>query len=206
MKEGQDEIYYIVADSFAAAKHSPHLEVLRKKGLEVLLLSDRIDEWLVQHLTEFGGKKLRSVAKGGLDLSKLDDDETKQAQQETEKAFADVLSRFKTALGEQVKDVKVSHRLTQSPACVVTDEFDMSTQMIKLMESVGQKVPDVKPIFELNPEHQLVKRIADEQDEDRFKQWAEVLLDQALLAERGNLKDPASFVARLNSLLLSLAK
>ncbi len=206
MKEGQDEIYYIVADSYAAAKHSPHLEVLRKKGLEVLLLSERIDEWLVQHLAEFDGKKLRSVAKGGLDLSKLDDEETKKAQQETEKAFADVLGRFKAALGEQVKDVKVSHRLTDSPACVVTDEFDMSTQMIKLMESVGQKVPEVKPIFELNPEHQLVKRVADEQDEDRFKQWAEVLLDQALLAERGNLKDPASFVSRLNSLLLSLAK
>ena len=206
LKEGQDEIYYIVADSYAAAKHSPHLEVLRKKGLEVLLLSDRIDEWLVQHLTEFDGKKLRSVAKGGLDLSKLDDEETKKAQQEAEKAFADVVDRFKTALGEQVKDVKVSHRLTESPACVVTDEFDMSTQMIKLMESVGQKVPEVKPIFELNPEHQLVKHVADEQDEDRFKQWAQVLLDQALLAERGNLKDPASFVSRLNSLLLSLAK
>uniref|UniRef100_A0A486XPB3 Chaperone protein HtpG n=1 Tax=Rheinheimera sp. BAL341 TaxID=1708203 RepID=A0A486XPB3_9GAMM len=205
MKEGQDEIYFIVADSYAAAKHSPHLEVLGKKGLEVLLLSDRIDEWLVQHLTEFSGKKLRSVAKGGLDLSKLDDEETKKAQQETEKAFADVISRFKAALGEQVKDVKVSHRLTESPACVVTDEFDMSTQMIKLMESVGQKVPEVKPIFELNPEHQLVKRIADEEDEERFKQWAAVLLDQALLAERGNLKDPASFVSRLNSLLLSLA-
>jgi molecular chaperone HtpG len=206
MKEGQDEIYYIVADSYAAAKHSPHLEVLRKKGLEVLLLSDRIDEWLVQHLTEFDGKKLRSVAKGGLDLSKLDDEETKKAQQEAEQAFADVIGRFKTALGDQVKDVKVSHRLTESPACVVTDEFDMSTQMIKLMESVGQKVPDVKPIFELNTEHQLVKRIADEQDEARFKQWAEVLLEQALLAERGSLKDPAAFVARLNNLLLSLAK
>ncbi|MBZ9612795.1 molecular chaperone HtpG [Rheinheimera maricola] len=206
MKEGQDEIYYIVADSYAAAKHSPHLEVLRKKGLEVLLLSDRIDEWLVQHLTEFAGKKLRSVAKGALDLSKLDDDETKKAQEETEKAFADVIGRFKTALGEQVKDVKVSHRLTESPACVVTDEFDMSTQMIKLMESVGQAVPEVKPIFELNPEHQLVKRIADEQDEERFAQWAQVLLDQALLSERGNLKDPASFVTRLNNLLLSLAK
>jgi molecular chaperone HtpG len=206
MKEGQDEIYYIVADSYAAAKHSPHLEVLSKKGLEVLLLSDRIDEWLVQHLSEFDGKKLRSVAKGGLDLSKLDDEATKKAQEETEKAFTDVLARFKTALGEQVKDVKVSHRLTQSPACVVTDEFDMSTQMIKLMESVGQKVPEVKPIFELNPQHQLVQHIANEQDEDRFKQWADVLLDQALLAERGNLKDPASFVSRLNSLLLSLAK
>lgn len=206
MKEGQDEIYFLVADSYEAAKHSPHLEVFRKKGLEVLLLSDRIDEWLMQHLQEFAGKKLRSVAKGGLDLSKLDDEETKQAQQQTEEAFASVVERFKTALGEQVKDVKVSHRLTDSPACVVTDEYDMSTQMIKLMESVGQKVPDVKPIFELNPEHQLVKHIADEQDEGRFKQWAEVLFEQALLAERGSLKNPASFVTRLNSLLLSLAK
>lgn len=206
MKEGQDEIYFLVADSYEAAKHSPHLEVFRKKGLEVLLLSDRIDEWLMQHLPEFAGKKLRSVAKGGLDLSKLDDEETKQAQQQTEEAFASVVERFKTALAEQVKDVKVSHRLTDSPACVVTDEYDMSTQMIKLMESVGQKVPEVKPIFELNPEHQLVKHIADEQDEGRFKQWAEVLFEQALLAERGSLKNPASFVTRLNSLLLSLAK
>ncbi|MCF4008051.1 molecular chaperone HtpG [Rheinheimera sp. UJ63] len=206
MKEGQDEIYFLVADSFEAAKHSPHLEVFRKKGIEVLLLSDRIDEWLVQHLPEFDGKKLRSVAKGGLDLSKLDDEETKQAQQQTEEAFATVAERFKAALGDQVKDVKVSHRLTDSPACVVTDEYDMSTQMIKLMESAGQKVPEVKPIFELNPEHQLVKHIAEEQDEQQFKQWAEVLLDQALLAERGSLKNPAGFVTRLNGLLLALAK
>ena len=206
MKEGQDEIYFLVADSYEAAKHSPHLEVFRKKGLEVLLLSDRIDEWLMQHLTEFDGKKLRSVAKGGLDLSKLDDEETKKAQEATEKQFATVTERFKTALAEQVKDVKVSHRLTDSPACVVTDEFDMSTQMIKLMESVGQKVPEVKPIFELNPEHQLVRHIADVQDEERFKQWAEVLFEQALLAERGSLKNPASFVTRLNALLLDLAR
>ncbi len=206
MKEGQDEIYFLVADSYEAAKHSPHLEVFRKKGIEVLLLSDRIDEWLMQHLTDFDGKKLRSVAKGGLDLSKLDDEETKKAQEETEKQFASVTERFKQALGEQVKDVKVSHRLTDSPACVVTDEFDMSTQMIKLMESVGQKVPDQKPIFELNPEHALVKHIADVADEDQFKQWADVLLEQALLSERGSLKNPASFVTRLNTLLLSLTK
>lgn len=206
MKESQDEIYYLVGDSYEAVKHSPHLEVLRKKGIEVLLLSDRIDEWLMQHLTDFDGKKLRSVAKGGLDLSKLDDEATKQAQQETEQQFAAVAARFKIALGDQVKDVKVSHRLTDSPACIVTDEFDMSTQMMKLMESVGQKVPEVKPIFELNPEHQLVKHIADVQDESRFKQWAEVIFEQALLAERGSLKNPASFVTRLNSLLLDLAK
>ncbi|OBP15615.1 molecular chaperone HtpG [Rheinheimera sp. SA_1] len=206
MKESQDDIYYLVGDSYEAVKHSPHLEVLRKKGIEVLLLSDRIDEWLMQHLTDFEGKKLRSVAKGGLDLSKLDDEATKQAQQETEQQFAAVAARFKVALGDQVKDVKVSHRLTDSPACIVTDEFDMSTQMMKLMESVGQKVPEVKPIFELNPDHQLVKHIADVQDESRFKQWAEVIFEQALLAERGSLKNPASFVTRLNSLLLDLAK
>ena len=206
MKEGQDEIYFLVADSYEAAKHSPHLEVFRKKGIEVLLLSDRIDEWLMQHLTDFDGKKLRSVAKGGLDLSKLDDEETKKAQEAAEAQFASVAERFKAALGEQVKDVKVSHRLTDSPACVVNDEFDMSSQMIKLMESVGQKVPEVKPIFELNPEHQLVRHVADVQDETQFKQWAEVLFEQALLAERGSLKNPATFVTRLNSLLLSLAK
>ncbi|WP_372626344.1 molecular chaperone HtpG [Arsukibacterium sp.] len=206
MKEGQDEIYYVVADSYQAAKHSPHLEVFRKKGIEVLLLSDRIDEWLIQHLPEFSEKKLRSVAKGGLDLTKLDDEETQKAQQETAEAFASVLARFKTALGDEVKEVKVSHRLTDSPACVVTDEHDMSTQMMKLMESVGQKVPDVKPIFELNPEHQLVKHIADETDDARFNEWAQVLFEQALLAERGSLKNPASYVTRLNNLLLSLAK
>ena len=180
--------------------------MLRKKGIEVLLLSDRVDEWLMQHLTDFEGKKLRSIAKGGLDISKLDDEETKKAQEETEKQFAAVTERFKTALGDQVKSVKTSHRLTDSPACIVTDEFDMSTQMMKLMESVGQKVPDVKPIFELNPDHALVKHIADVQDETQFKQWAEVLFDQALLAERGSLKNPATFVSRLNALLLDLSK
>lgn len=206
MKEGQDEIYFLVADSYEAAKHSPHLEVFRKKGIEVLLLSDRIDEWLMQHVTEFDGKKLRSIAKGGLDLSKLDDEDTKKAQAEAEAQFASVVERFKQVLAEQVKDVKVSHRLTDSPACVVTDEYDMSTQMMKLMESVGQKVPEVKPIFEINPEHHLVKHIADVQDETLFKQWAEVLLEQALLSERGSLKNPASFVTRLNSLLLQLTR
>ncbi len=206
MKEGQDEIYFLVADSYEAAKHSPHLEVFRKKGIEVLLLSDRIDEWLMQHVTEFDGKKLRSIAKGGLDLSKLDDEDTKKAQAEAEAQFANVVERFKQVLAEQVKDVKVSHRLTDSPACVVTDEYDMSTQMMKLMESVGQKVPEVKPIFEINPEHHLVKHIADVQDETLFKQWAEVLLEQALLSERGSLKNPASFVTRLNSLLLQLTR
>jgi molecular chaperone HtpG len=206
MKEGQDKIYYVVADSFEAAKNSPHLEVFRKKGIEVLLLSDRIDEWLVSHLTEFDGKTLQSVTKGGLDLGSLDDEETKQAQEKLAEEFSDVISRIKTSLGDKVKDVKISHRLTDSPACIVTDEHDMSSQMIKLMQSVGQEVPESKPIFEINAEHDLIKHMADEADEDKFAQWSEVLFEQAMLAERGSLKDPASFVSRLNKLMLSLTK
>jgi molecular chaperone HtpG len=206
MKEGQEKIYYVVADSFEAAKNSPHLEVFRKKGIEVLLLSDRIDEWLVSHLTEFDGKTLQSVTKGGLDLGSLDDEETKQAQEKLAEEFSDVISRIKTSLGDKVKDVKISHRLTDSPACIVTDEHDMSSQMIKLMQSVGQEVPESKPIFEINAEHDLIKHMANETDEDKFTQWSEVLFEQAMLAERGSLKDPASFVSRLNKLMLSVTK
>jgi len=206
MKEGQDKIYYVVADSFEAAKNSPHMEVFRKKGIEVLLMSDRIDEWLVSHLTDFDGKQLQSVTRGGLDLGDMDDEETKQAQEKLEEEFDSVVTRIKTALEGKVKDVKLSQRLTDSPACVVADEHDMSSQMMKLMQSVGQDVPDTLPIFEINAEHDLVKHIADEQDDDQFKQWSEVLFEQALLAERGSLKDPASFVARLNKLMLSLTK
>jgi len=206
MKEGQDKIYYVVADSFEAAKNSPHLEVFRKKGIEVLLMSDRIDEWLVSHLTDFDSKQLQSVTRGGLDLGDMDDEETKQAQEKLEQEFDTVVSRIKTALEGKVKDVKLSQRLTDSPACVVSDEHDMSSQMMKLMQSVGQEVPDTLPIFEINAEHDLVKHIADEQDDDQFKQWSEVLFEQALLAERGSLKDPASFVSRLNKLMLSLTK
>jgi len=206
MKEGQDKIYYVVADSFEAAKNSPHLEVFRKKGIEVLLMSDRIDEWLVSHLTDFDSKQLQSVTRGGLDLGDMDDEETKQAQEKLEQEFDSVVSRIKTALEGKVKDVKLSQRLTDSPACVVSDEHDMSSQMMKLMQSVGQEVPDTLPIFEINAEHDLVKHIADEQDDEQFKQWSEVLFEQALLAERGSLKDPASFVGRLNKLMLSLTK
>lgn len=206
MKEGQDKIYYVVADSFDAAKNSPHLEVFRKKGIEVLLLSDRIDEWLVSHLTEFDGKHLQSVARGGLDLGDMDDEETKQAQEKLEQEFDSVVKRLQETLAEKVKEVRISNRLTDSPACIVTDDNDMSSQMIKLMESVGQAVPDTKPIFEINAEHDLVKHMADEQDDSQFTQWAEVLFEQALLAERGSLKDPASFVTRLNKLMLSLTK
>jgi len=206
MKEGQDKIYYVVADNFDSAKNSPHMEVFRKKGIEVLLMSDRIDEWLMSHLTEFDGKQLQSVTRGGIDLSDMDDDETKEAQEKLEQEFDSVVTRIKDTLKGKVKDVKLSQRLTDSPACIVTDEHDMSSQMIKLMESVGQAVPESLPIFEINAEHDLVKHISDEPDDEQFKQWTEVLFEQAMLAERGSLKDPASFVTRLNKLMLSLTK
>jgi molecular chaperone HtpG len=206
MKEGQDKIYYVVADSFEAAKNSPHMEVFRKKGIEVLLLSDRIDEWLVSHLTEFDGKQLQSVTRGGLDLGDMEDEASKEAQEKLEQEFDSVVTRIKEALEGKVKDVKLSQRLTDSPACIVTDEHDMSSQMMKLMQSVGQEVPDTLPIFEINAEHELIRHVADEQDDEQFKQWTEVLFEQATLAERGSLKDPATFVARLNKLMLSLTK
>ena len=206
MKEGQDKIYYVVADSFEAAKNSPHLEVFRKKGIEVILMSDRIDEWLVSHLNEFDGKKLQSVTRGGLDLGDMDDAETKEAQEKLAKEYDSVVVRIKEALKGKVKEVKLSQRLTDSPACIVADDNDMSSQMAKLMASVGQEVPETLPIFEINGEHQLVKHVADEQDDEKFSQWVEVLFEQAMLAERGSLKDPASFVARLNKLMLSLTK
>ncbi|MEJ6476064.1 molecular chaperone HtpG [Pseudoalteromonas piscicida] len=206
MKEGQDKIYYVVADSFEAAKSSPHLEIFRKKGIEVLLLSDRVDEWMMSHLTEFNEKQFQSITRGDLDLGDMDDEETKKAHEESEKEVEGLVERVKTVLGEKVKEVRFTHRLTDSPACVVADDNDMSSQMQKLMEQVGQAVPESKPVFELNPEHQLVKHLNNEQDEDKFGQWAEVLLDQAMLAERGSLKDPAGFVSRLNKLMLDLQK
>jgi molecular chaperone HtpG len=187
-------------------KNSPHLEVFRKKGIEVLLMSDRIDEWLVSHLTEFDGKQLQSVTRGGLDLGDMDDAETKEAQEKLEKEYDSVVKRIKTSLEGKVKEVKLSQRLTDSPACIVADENDMSSQMAKLMASVGQEVPDALPIFEINGEHALIKHVADEQDDEKFGQWVDVLFEQAMLAERGSLKDPASFVARLNTLMLSLTK
>ena len=206
MKEGQDKIYYVTADSYQAAKNSPHLEIFKKKGIEVLLMGERIDEWLMQHLNEFDGKQLHSIARGDLDLGDLDDEETKKAKEEAEKQIEGVLERAKTALGEKVLDVKFTHRLTESPACIVADDNGMTTQMMKLMEAAGQPVPEVKYHFELNPEHQLVKLLADVQDETLFKNWTEVLFDQAALSEQGSLKDPATFVKNLNGLLASLAK
>ena len=206
MKEGQDKIYYLAADSFEAASSNPALEIFRKKGIEVVLMYDRIDEWLMSHLTEFDGKQLVSVTRGDLDLGDLEDEESKKAQEEADKQYESSVARFKEALTDKVKEVKVSHRLTDSPACIVTDNSDMSPQMIELMKQMGQEVPDVKPVFEVNMEHELVKHIDQVQDEAQYKQWVEVLLDQATLAERGTIKDPGSFVKRLNNLMMSLAK
>lgn len=200
MVEGQEKIYYITADSYAAAKSSPHLELFRKKGIEVLLLSDRIDEWMMSYLTEFDGKSFQSVSKADEALDKLADEEN-DAQKEAEKALEPFVDRVKTLLGERVKDVRLTHRLTDTPAIVVTDANEMSTQMAKLFAAAGQQAPEVKYIFELNPEHPLVKRAADVSDEAGFAEWVELLLDQALLAERGALDDPNQFIRRMNQLL-----
>ncbi|MBZ6393256.1 MAG: molecular chaperone HtpG [Pantoea dispersa] len=200
MVEGQEKIYYITADSYAAAKSSPHLELFRKKGIEVLLLSDRIDEWMMSYLTEFDGKAFQSVSKADESLSKLADEETEE-QKEAEKALEPFVDRVKTLLGERVKEVRLTHRLTDTPAIVTTDANEMTTQMAKLFAAAGQDVPEVKYIFEINPEHTLVKRVADTQDEARFAEWVELLLDQALLAERGTLDDPNQFIRRMNQLL-----
>lgn len=200
MVEGQDKIYYITADSYAAAKSSPHLELFRKKGIEVLLLSERIDEWMMSYLTEFDGKSFQSVSKADDTLDKLADEEN-DAQKEAQKALEPFVERVKTLLGERVKDVRFTYRLTDTPAIVVTDADEMSTQMAKLFAAAGQQAPEVKYIFELNPEHALIKRAADVSDESEFGEWVELLLDQALLAERGTLDDPNLFIRRMNQLL-----
>ena len=200
MVEGQEKIYYITADSYAAAKSSPHLELFRKKGIEVLLLSDRIDEWMMSYLTEFDGKPFQSVSKADESLSKLADEESEE-QKEAERALEPFVDRVKTLLGDRVKEVRLTHRLTDTPAIVTTDANEMSTQMAKLFAAAGQAVPEVKYIFEINPDHQLVKRVADTQDDARFGEWVELLLDQALLAERGTLDDPNQFIRRMNQLL-----
>ncbi|WP_186379411.1 molecular chaperone HtpG [Yersinia massiliensis] len=200
MAEGQEKIYYITADSYAAAKNSPHLELFRKKGIEVLLLSDRIDEWMMSYLTEFDGKVFQSVSKADDSLDKLADEERPE-QQEADKALEPFIERVKTLLGERVKDVRLTHRLTDTPAIVTTDADEMSTQMAKLFAAAGQQAPEVKYIFELNPEHGLVKRAADVADDAQFAEWVELLLDQALLAERGTLDDPNQFIRRMNQLL-----
>ncbi|MCG5536244.1 molecular chaperone HtpG [Ectothiorhodospira mobilis] len=203
MKEGQDTIYYITADNHTAALHSPHLEVFRKRGIEVLLLSDRVDEWLVAHLTEFEGKTLKSVAKGDLDLGETETEEEKKAQQEAEEQVKELLPRIQEALGERVQEVRFSHRLTDSPACIVLSENEMALYMQQLLKQAGQSLPDTKPVLEVNPGHRLIQRMDQETDTERFGDWARLLLDQAILAEGGQLEDPADFVRRLNTLITS---
>jgi molecular chaperone HtpG len=206
MKDGQEKIYYVTADSFAAAKNSPHLEVFRRKGIEVLLLSDRVDEWLVSHLTEFDGKPLASVAKGELDLDKLADEAEKEAAKKTQDEYSDLVGRMQKVLEERVKEVRVSRRLTDSPSCLVTDENEMAVHMQRMLKQAGHAVPASKPILEINPEHVLVSRLKDEADEARFDAWSNILLDQSILSEGGQLDDPVSFVKRLNELLQQVTR
>ena len=198
MKEGQDKIYYVTASTYNAAKHSPHLEIFKKKGIEVLLLSDRIDEWLASYLGEFEGKKLQSISKGKIDL----DNDTKEVE-EQEQTLAPMLKQIKDVLGDRVKDVHVTNRLTDSPACVVADEQDMGLEMQRILQSSGQKLPESKPILEINPEHALIKRLHAIEDDARFEQWVLVLFEQAVLAEGGQLDNPADFVSRVNQLLIA---
>ena len=200
MKEGQKAIYYITADSYVAAKNSPHLELFNKKGIEVLLLSDRIDEWMLSYLTEFDGKQLQSITKADLDLGDLADKES-ETQKQQDEAFGSFIERVKNLLGERVKTVRLTHNLTDTPAVVSTDNDQMTTQMAKLFAAAGQPVPEVKYTFELNPEHHLVKKVADIADETEFADWVELLLEQAMLAERGSLENPAAFIKRINKLL-----
>ncbi len=203
MKPGQESIYYVTADSFLAAKNSPHLEVFRKKGIEVLLLAERVDEWLVANLHEFEGKALVSVAKGDLDLGKLEDEAEKKEQEKQAGENKDLTAKIQGALGDKVKEVRVTLRLTSSPACLVSDQYDMGGNLARILKAAGQKVPETKPIMEINPEHPLVQRL--KYEEAHFADWSEVLFDQALLAEGGQLDDPAGFVKRLNELMLTLS-
>lgn len=206
MQEGQEKIYYITADSFATARHSPHLQIFRRKGIEVLLLSDRVDEWLASHLNEFDGKQLVSIAKGELELDKLVDEEDKAAAKQTEGEYADVIKRMQEQLKDRVKEVRVSQRLTDSPSCVVADEHDMAAHLQRMLRQAGQAIPESKPILEINPSHALVMRLKEETDDQRFTDWSNILLDQALLSEGGQLDDPVSFVNRLNELLKDIPR
>ncbi len=203
MKDGQEKIYYVTAETFTAAKNSPHLEIFRKKGIEVLLLSDRVDEWVTGNLTEFDGKPLQSVAKGGLDLGKLEDEAEKKEAEKAADEYKELLDKVKTALGEKVKDVRVTHRLTDSPSCLVADEHDLSGNLARILKAAGQQAPSSKPILEINPNHPAVQRL--KYEETRFDDWANLLLEQATLAEGGSLEDPAGFVKRINDLMLALS-
>ena len=204
MQEGQEKIYYVAAESLNAARNSPHLEIFKKKGIEVILMHDRIDEWLMGHLHEFDGNQFQDVARGELDLGKLEDKKDKEIQEKTEKEFSDLVNRIKEKLGERVKEVRVTHRLTDSPACLAIDEHDMGSQMRKIMEASGQAVPESKPIFEINPDHPLMLKLDKESEGQRFGDLVTVLFGQASLAESGQIEDPGEFSARLNKLLLEL--
>ncbi|MDG1304354.1 MAG: molecular chaperone HtpG [Pseudomonadales bacterium] len=205
MKEGQDKIYYVAADNYSTAKNSPHLEVFKQKDIEVLLLSDRIDEWLMSHLMEHEGKQLQDVTKGSLDLGDLEGEEEKQEQEKIEEDFKDLVERIKDVVGEKVEEVRITHRLTDSPACLVVNDDEMGMQMRRILESAGQEVPATKRIFELNPKHPLVEKLKAEQDSERFSDLTLVLFDQSMLAEGGQLDEPSSYVQRLNNLLLELS-
>ncbi len=203
MKEGQDKIYYVTAETFNAAKNSPHLEVFRKKGIEVLLLSDRVDEWALGNLTEFDGKQLQSVAKGGLDLGSLEDEAEKKEAEQAADEYKELIEKMKTSLGDRVKDVKVTLRLTDSPACLVADEHDLGMNLTRILKAAGQSAPMSKPILEINPKHPAVLRL--KYEDKSFDDWAAVLFDQALLAEGGALDDPATFVKRINQLMMAMS-
>lgn len=205
MKEGQEKIYYITAESFSAAQHSPHLEVFRKKGIEVLLMTDQVDEWVVSHLTDFEGKTLQSVTKGGLDLGNMEDEEEKKQVEQAAEELKPFIERLQEALSDKVKAVRITHRLVSSPACLVADEHGMDASLERLLKAAGQSLgPGSKPIMEINPEHALIKMVQEESNEDAFKDWAYTLFDQALLSEGGQLEDPASFVSRLNNMFISM--
>jgi molecular chaperone HtpG len=204
MQEGQDKIYYIAADSHSAAKNSPHLEIFRKKGIEVLLLSDRVDEWLTAHMMEYDGKKLQSVAKGELDLG--DDEESEKELEKKAKGAEKLLKRMKDALEDKVEEVRVTNRLTDSPACIVLNEQDMAMHMQRILKEAGHELPSSKPILEINPDHPIVKKLDAEKSKKKFADWSDILFDQALLAEGGQLEDPASFVAKLNKMLVTIAR
>ncbi len=205
MKEGQSSIYYVVADGFATAKNSPHIEVFRKKGIEVLLLSDPVDDWAVTHLTEYSGKPLKSVSKGALDLGALEEKEDKAAAETEAGEYKDLVERIRKSLAERVKEVRVTHRLTISPACLVADEHELGAHLERLLKAAGQDLPATPPILEINPQHPIVRRLQREQEGSRFEDWARILFDQALLSEGGRLDDPAGFVHRLNEMFLVIS-
>jgi molecular chaperone HtpG len=198
MKEGQDAVYYITADSLAAAKSSPQLEIFRKKGIEVLLLTDRVDEWMLSHLYDFEGKSLQSVAKGAVDLGSLQDEEEKKKAEEAAETFKPLLERLKAALKDKAKDVRITTRLVDSPACLVVEEGDISGHLARLLKQAGQEAPSSLPVLEVNPEHALVKKL---DTSEQFDDLAHIVFDQAMLAEGGHLEDPAAYVRRVNALL-----